>query len=83
MADPKLCTAPGCCKQTNGAYCSMHRFRLRRGGTLECRQPKKTISELLNNQTQFGFWTVMGEGEPYKRRRVKGKGLIYISDDLC
>lgn len=73
MADPKLCSVPDCGKRAYGRYCSMHRARMQRGGSLEPRQPRKTLDELLNGASQFGRWTVLSEGEPYQRPLVNGK----------
>lgn len=51
----------------------MHRARLRRGGSLEPRQPKKTLDELLDCQFTFGHWQVLGEGEAYQRPEKDGR----------
>ncbi len=74
MAIASLCAAPDCDKaaKNRGKYCSMHEARLRRGGTLEPRQPRKTISELLNHRDQFGMWSIVGEGSPYRRPTPNG-----------
>ena len=45
----------------------MHEARLRRGGTLEPRQPRKTVSQLLDGRQQIGRWKILGEGQPYRR----------------
>jgi hypothetical protein len=75
MAIGKLCAAPECGKsaQKRSRFCPMHQARLRRGGSLEPRQPAKPISELLGAD-QFGKWTVLGEAKPYERRSNKGHG---------
>ena len=74
MATPSLCSVPGCEKPTkrSAKICSMHEARKRRGGTFEPRQPRKTIAELLSGETIIGNWTVLGEGEPYRRRTADG-----------
>lgn len=73
MAYPKLCVAPGCGKPAPwGRHCSMHTARLRRGGSLEPRQQKKTLAELLDGRTTIGAWTVLAEGHPYQRRTTGG-----------
>lgn len=50
----------------------MHAARLRRGESLEQRQPPRPIFDLLGS-AKFGFWTVMGEGDPYQRPIKDGK----------
>lgn len=74
MATPSLCSVPDCEKPTKGGakICSMHEARMRRGGTYERRQPRKTLAELLGGRTQVGHWTILGEGEPYHRRTPDG-----------
>lgn len=72
MAEAKLCAAPDCGKSAHGTYCFMHRARLARGGTLEPRQPVKTINELLGGRTEIGWWTILGPGEPYQRKTSDG-----------
>lgn len=72
MAEPRLCSAPGCIKPSRASFCEMHRARLKRGGTLERRQPKKTCAELLGGRIRFGLWTVLGEGAPYLRPTLDG-----------
>lgn len=73
MAEAGICAAPECGKTAKGTYCEMHRARLRRGGSLERRQPRKTLAELLNAQDRIGAWTILGEGEPYRRPTKDGK----------
>lgn len=72
MASPKLCAAPGCGKPAKATYCEMHRARLARGGSLERRQPRKSLEQLLDGQTLFGSWTVLSEGAPYRRPTPDG-----------
>jgi len=45
----------------------MHRARLRRGGSLEPRQPRLSFEALLADRSNLGDWTILGEGEPYQR----------------
>lgn len=73
MATPRLCIVDDCGKVASGQYCQMHRARLKRGGTLERRQPKLTIEQLLAGQLRFGMWTVLGEGKPYRRPTEDGR----------
>jgi hypothetical protein len=75
MAVRSICAVPDCGKLTirRDQYCSMHRARLRRGGSLEPRQPRKSLAELLESKARFGHWTVLGEGEPYQRPLRHGK----------
>lgn len=72
MTEPKLCAAPDCGKKATGTYCEMHRARLRRGGTLERRQQKLTLTEILGGQSKFGDWTVLYETTPYERPLKNG-----------
>jgi len=72
MATPRLCDAPNCGKPSRGRYCEMHRARLARGGSLEPRQPKKSVSELLGGASSIGDWAILGEGEPYRRPTLDG-----------
>lgn len=70
MADQTLCAAPDCSKparKNRWSACSMHEARMRRGGTFEPRQPRKSLDDLLNGQVKVGEWQVLGEGEPYSR----------------
>jgi len=76
MATPQLCAAPGCDKparQNSYSACSMHDARMRRGGSFDPRQPKRTLADLLGDQERFGSWTVLGEGEPYQRKTEQGR----------
>jgi hypothetical protein len=72
MAIPRICVAPDCIKNAEGKYCPMHRARLRRGGTLEPRQPRKSLTELLGGRLTFGDWTILAEGQPYERPTADG-----------
>jgi len=72
MANISICSAPGCGKSARATYCEMHRARLRRGGSLEPRQPKKTLEELLGAKN-LGAWVLLGEGEPYRRPTTDGR----------
>lgn len=70
MADYGLCRAPGCDKPAytkRQQLCGMHAARLKRGGTLEKRVEKMTLSQILEGRQVFGDWMVIGEGEPYVR----------------
>lgn len=79
MDNSLLCSVADCGKPARKSkLCSMHEARLRRGGTLEKRQPKKTLTELLDGQSQFGDWTVFAEGEGVPRA---GNG--HIRRALC
>jgi hypothetical protein len=74
VATQGICSASDCSKPArNGRLrlCSMHEARLRRGGTLEPRQPRKTVSELLGSD-KMGEWQVLGEGKPYRRLTADG-----------
>lgn len=73
MATSRVCAAPDCFKPARSQYCEMHRARLARGGTLEQRQPRKTLAELLEGRTTIGDWQVLGEGEPYHRPTTGGR----------
>lgn len=90
MAAPQLCAAPDCDKlarQNRFNACSMHEARMRRGGSFEPRQPRKTISELLGGREHIGWWTILGEGEPYHRPTTDGKphpdGVIRTARCRC
>jgi hypothetical protein len=75
MADTVLCAAPGCDKparKNRWQACSAHEARMRRGGSFDPRQPRKTIAQLLEGRTSIGRWSVIGEGEPYRRRTTDG-----------
>lgn len=75
MAISLLCSVDGCekpARKNARRICSMHEARLRRGGTLERRQPKLSIGELLEGRTHIGLWSVIGEGEPYCRPTADG-----------
>jgi hypothetical protein len=72
VANAGICAAPVCRKPAKGTYCEMHRARLRRGGSLERRQPRKTLAVLLEGHDRFGDWTVLSEGEPYRRPTPDG-----------
>lgn len=69
----ELCAAPECGKPASGQYCSMHRARLRRGGTLAPRQPRLSLIELLGGALTIGDWAIIGEGEPYRRPTGDGR----------
>jgi len=73
MANSRICAAPDCIKPARSQYCEMHRARLSRGGSLERRQPRQTLVQLLNGRTQIGDWTVLAEGEPYRRPTSDGQ----------
>lgn len=69
MADVALCAAPGCDKparKNRWNACSAHEARMRRGGTFERRQERKSLAELLGAD-QFGEWSIIGEADPYIR----------------
>lgn len=75
MADLPLCGAPGCDKgarKNRWNACSMHEARMRRGGTFEPRQPRKSLSDLLEGRANIGHWRILGEGEPYRRPTADG-----------
>lgn len=90
MATPQLCAAPGCGKparQNRYSACSMHEARMRRGGSFEPRQPKKSIDDLLCGRKKFGHWIVLGEGDPYRRPTADGKphpdGVVRTAQCVC
>lgn len=69
MADPLICSAPGCDKLAytkRTGLCGMHASRLKRGGTLDRRVEKATFDDLLGTR-QFGDWTALSEASPYIR----------------
>lgn len=70
MADLGICAAPDCGKparQNRYKACSKHEARMRRGGSFDRRVEVLGFVELLNGQSVFGMWTVLGEGDPYVR----------------
>jgi hypothetical protein len=74
MADQRICKAPHCAKPAqSNELCSMHRARLRRGGSFERRKPVLSLSEVLKHRIQFGDWTVLSEAEAVPR---PGSGTI-------
>lgn len=75
MANLGICAAPGCGKSAakRGRYCSMHEARLRRGGSLDPRQPAMSLAEHLGGKVRFGSWIVDGEGEPYQRKTEQSR----------
>lgn len=86
MADHGICSAPGCDKlarRNRDRLCSMHEARLRRGGSFERRAPRKTIAELLGGMPRIGFWTILGEGEPYRRATAAGARYGVIRRARC
>lgn len=75
MADISICSADDCDKparKNSRRLCSMHEARLRRGGTLERRQPRQSVSSLLGGASHVGNWEILGEGEPYVRPQKAG-----------
>lgn len=60
---------------------------MRRGGSFERRQPKKTIDQLLAGRSQIGHWTVLGEGKPYCRPTADGSphpdGVVRTARCVC
>jgi len=74
MATTTLCTVPNCEKPTRkgASICSMHEARKRRGGSFNRRVERQSIDQLLGGAVQFGSWTILGEGEPYRRPTAAG-----------
>lgn len=73
MAEIELCAAPGCGKparRNRYRACSMHEARIRRGGSWDRRVERQSLSEILGGKMLFGLWQVLGEGEPYRRKRT-------------
>lgn len=70
MADLGICSAEGCDKPARAnrlKLCGMHDARMRRGGSLEPRQPRLSITQLVGGSLTIGMWTVIEEGVPYER----------------
>jgi hypothetical protein len=81
MATRRICSAPDCGKPVYcNALCQMHDMRIRRGGSLERRAPKLSLSELLRGETRFGMWTVLGEAAGVPR---PGNGVIRYASCRC
>lgn len=87
MADVLVCAVPDCGKparKNTMRLCSMHDARMRRGGTVERRQPKRSISDLLGGKVRVGHWKVLGEGEPHRRgEKGRAHGVIRTARVRC
>lgn len=90
MAELGICSAEGCDKparQNRMNLCSMHDARMRRGGSLERRVPRLSLAQLLNGREQIGWWTILGEGDPYRRPTADGSphpdGVIRTAKCRC
>ena len=76
MADYGICRAPDCGNPARNnplRLCSKHEARMRRGGSLEPRKPKQSVPQLLGGRSIVGWWTILGEGEPYQRLTEDGR----------
>ncbi len=82
MSELKKCCVDGCNKtaKSKDKYCSMHRARLRRTGSLEL-MPKLTLRERLETNIQIDEnycwnWMLQINAGGYGRIRYKGKKYL-------